>query len=54
MPAAGTVIDPDLLALLVCPFDHAELELKKSTLVCTKCARVYPIVDRIPNMVIDE
>lgn len=48
------IIDPDLLALLVCPVDHAELELEESSLVCTKCGRVYPIVDGIPNMVIDE
>lgn len=47
-------IDPDLLALLVCPVDHAELELRESSLVCTSCGRVYPIVDGIPNMVVDE
>ncbi len=49
-----TVIDPELLALLVCPVDHAELELRDSTLVCTECHRAYPIVDGIPNMVVDE
>jgi uncharacterized protein YbaR (Trm112 family) len=49
-----SVVDPDLLALLVCPIDHAELELKESTLVCTACGRVYPVVDGIPNMVVDE
>lgn len=54
MAESGVVIDPELLSLLVCPVDHEELELKESTLVCTKCARVYPIVDGIPNMVVDE
>lgn len=54
MAEAGKYIDPDLLALLVCPVDHAQLELRDSTLVCTKCGRVYPIVDGIPNMVVDE
>ncbi len=48
------VIDPELLALLVCPIDHGELELRESSLVCTKCGRSYPIVDGIPNMVVDE
>lgn len=48
------VIDSDLLKLLVCPIDHAELELKDSTLVCSQCGRVYPITDGIPNMVVDE
>lgn len=47
-------IAPELLALLVCPVDHAELELRDSKLICTTCARVYPIVDGIPNMVVDE
>jgi len=54
MPESETVVDPDLLALLVCPVDHAVLELKDSTLVCTKCARIYPIFDGIPNMVVGE
>ncbi|MCA9859455.1 MAG: Trm112 family protein [Thermomicrobiales bacterium] len=53
MADTAQVIDPDLLALLVCPVDHAELELQGSTLVCTKCGRVYPITDGIPNMVVD-
>lgn len=48
------IIDPELLALLVCPIDHAELKLTDSSLVCTKCGRSYPIVDRIPNMVVDD
>jgi len=49
-----TTIAQELLALLVCPVDHAELELRDGTLVCFECARVYPIVDGIPNMVVDE
>lgn len=53
MTEKNPVIDADLLALLVCPIDHAELELKDSTLVCTKCGHVFPIVDGIPNMVVD-
>jgi uncharacterized protein YbaR (Trm112 family) len=48
------VIDATLLALLVCPIDHAELELQDSCLICSKCGRSYPVVDGIPNMVVDE
>jgi len=48
------VIDADLLALLVCPVDHATLELHDSDLVCTKCGRSYPVVDGIPNMVVED
>jgi uncharacterized protein len=48
------VINPELLSLLVCPVDRAELELRDSSLICSECGRVYPIVDGIPNMVVDE
>ncbi|HET9660516.1 MAG TPA: Trm112 family protein [Thermomicrobiales bacterium] len=54
MSSRENVIDPDLLALLVCPVDHAELELHESSLICSKCGRSYPVVDGIPNMVVDD
>src|SRR6478609_1925392 len=54
MPQNANVIDADLLALLVCPVDHAALELKDSDLICTECGRSYPIVDGIPNMVVED
>ena len=49
-------ISKDLLAILVCPLDKAELEMKpdQSGLKCTQCKRVYPIRDHIPVMLIDE
>lgn len=49
-----TVIDPGLLALLVCPVDKQLLTLEGDTLVCTSCLRRYPIVDGIPNMLVDD
>ena len=45
-------ISPDLLALLVCPVDHADLRLEGETLVCTECGRIYPIEGGIPNMLL--
>ena len=49
-------ISKDLLDILVCPLDKAELEMKpdQSGLKCTQCKRVYPIRDDIPVMLIDE
>jgi uncharacterized protein len=49
-------ISQELLDILVCPLDKAELELKPdgSGLKCTQCRRVYPIRDDIPVMLIDE
>ena len=47
-------IDPDLLAILVCPLDKQPVRLDAEVLVCTACGRVYPIEEGIPNMVIDD
>lgn len=51
--AESQTISDDLLAILVCPVDHAKLDLADQTLTCTECGRVYPIVDGIPNMLVD-
>lgn len=48
------MIDPDLLALLVCPVDHGELTEEPGHLVCSVCGRRYPVVDGIPVMLADE
>jgi uncharacterized protein len=49
-------ISEQLLEILVCPADHAKLELTphSSGLKCVQCKRVYPIRDDIPVMLIDE
>jgi uncharacterized protein YbaR (Trm112 family) len=52
--AAQAGISLDLLNLLVCPVDKAELELDGTTLVCTSCGRRYPIEDGIPNMLVED
>jgi uncharacterized protein YbaR (Trm112 family) len=50
----------DLMDILRCPEDKAELELEvderdddevlEGTLVCTECGEEYPIEDGIPNL----
>jgi len=50
----------DLMDILRCPVDKAELELEvderdddevlAGRLVCTECGEVYPIEDGIPNL----
>ena len=49
-------LDPELLAIMVCPLSHAPLVQDGDTLVSTdpKTRRRYLIVDGIPNMLIDE
>lgn len=54
-------IDPVLLEVLACPADHhAPLVLgapgnsSADSLTCTECARVFPIRDGIPVLLLDE
>jgi uncharacterized protein YbaR (Trm112 family) len=49
-------VSKELLEILVCPLDKANVELKpdNSGLKCVQCHRVYPIRDDIPVMLVDE
>ena len=51
-----TLISPDLLAIMQCPLCAGELAERNepSALVCQKCGHAYPVIDGIPNMVVDE
>jgi len=50
-----TLISPDLLAIMQCPLCTGELveQNEPPALVCAKCGHAYPVVDGIPNMVVD-
>jgi uncharacterized protein YbaR (Trm112 family) len=39
------------LGLLVCPVCHAALALAGEAILCTGCARRYPIVDGLPVLI---
>mgnify|MGYP002387200124 CR=1 FL=1 len=54
MSDAKSVISPEMLAVLVCPVDKGELRLEANELICTICNRRYPIVDGVPNMLVDD
>lgn len=49
-------INSELLEILACPACKNKVELKPdgSGLKCVSCKRVYPIVDDIPVMLVDE
>jgi uncharacterized protein YbaR (Trm112 family) len=47
-------LDPDLKDIVRCPKCLGRVEEKSDGLVCAACRLVYPIVDDIPNFLIDE
>jgi uncharacterized protein YbaR (Trm112 family) len=48
------VISSELLQILACPKCHTKVELKGDKLRCPMCRVLYPIVDGIPVMLIEE
>jgi len=46
----------ELMEILACPKCKGDLEFKKeeSSILCNTCRLKYPIIDEIPNMLIDE
>jgi hypothetical protein len=49
------VISQELLEILACPKCHTKVELKEpDQLRCPNCKVLYPIVDGIPVMLIEE
>ncbi len=47
-------VPDDLLAILVCPVDHAKVHVDGDFLVCEECGRAYPVRDGIPVMLVEE
>ena len=49
-------LDPDLVAILVCPNDRGEIDYleEEQVIVCRTCGYRYPVRDDIPVMLIDE
>jgi hypothetical protein len=49
------VISRELLEILACPKCHTKVELREpDQLRCPRCKVLYPIVDGIPVMLIEE
>ncbi|MGB8846130.1 MAG: Trm112 family protein [Terracidiphilus sp.] len=53
MPANPPKFDASILAQLACPACHGDLRVEDSHLVCSACARRYPIVDGIPALIVE-
>lgn len=56
LPRSNSMLDPQLLEILVCPKCKGELEYRPeaSELVCPVCRLRYEIRDDIPIMLVDE
>lgn len=51
------MIDQKLLELLVCPNCHGPVEYRETdaSIVCVgECRYIYPVVDGIPHMLVEE
>ena len=48
------MLKQDLLDILCCPLDKADLLYRDNSLTCTKCGLKYRIEDDIPIMLIEE
>jgi hypothetical protein len=49
------VISQDLLEILACPKCHTKIQLREpDQLYCPSCKVLYPIVDGIPVLLIEE
>ncbi|MCS7172516.1 MAG: Trm112 family protein [Armatimonadetes bacterium] len=48
------MVDPELLALLVCPVCRTPVRPEGDCLVCTRCGRRYPVREGIPVMLVEE
>jgi hypothetical protein len=56
MPADSTprpTFDPSILAQLACPACYGDLHTEAQQLVCANCGSAYPVVDRIPVLIIE-
>lgn len=47
-------LDPELLAIIVCPECRSDLTEQGEELVCSGCGLAYPVRDDIPVLLVDE
>ncbi|MBF0532444.1 MAG: Trm112 family protein [Candidatus Omnitrophica bacterium] len=47
-------MDPDLMALLVCPACRGPVQEQDSVIVCQSCGKQYPVREGIPVMLVEE
>jgi uncharacterized protein YbaR (Trm112 family) len=48
------MISKDLLKILACPKCKGEIKKRGMFLVCNRCKLAYPILDDVPDMLIED
>jgi uncharacterized protein YbaR (Trm112 family) len=48
------MVSKDLLKILVCPKCKGDIKEKGMFLVCNKCKLAYPVLDDVPDMLIED
>ena len=48
------MVDKKLMEILACPACKGEVKEQEGSIACLNCRRIYPVVDDIPVMLIDE
>lgn len=48
------MIDKELLDIMACPKCKGDIELKGMFIICQKCKLAYPILDDVPDMLIED
>ncbi|MEM5843226.1 MAG: Trm112 family protein [Candidatus Aenigmatarchaeota archaeon] len=48
------MIDKELLEILACPKCKGDLELKNMFLVCNNCKLAFPILDDVPDLLLED
>ena len=44
----------ELLSVLACPKCYGDVKLKDMFLVCNKCKLAFPVIDDIPDMLLED
>ena len=47
-------INKKLIKILVCPKCNGDVKEEKIFIICEKCNLAYPVLNNVPNMLIDE
>jgi uncharacterized protein YbaR (Trm112 family) len=52
-PIPPVQFDTSVVAQLACPACYGSLRHENSHLICASCGHSYPIIDRIPMLIVD-